>query len=108
MKDLINDLLQYSRVAHEPMDVALINMNELMTEIILLFRSELYQKNGTLVVLNDLPKIRAVKTSIIQVMQNLISNAIKFRGPENPEITVASEETPTDWIFIVQDNGIRD
>jgi len=39
-------------------------------------------------------------------MQNLISNAIKFKGTQDPEILVSAEETEQDWIINVKDNGI--
>ena len=106
MKDLINDLLQYSRAATEPLEITHVDMNEIMKEISLLFRNELYHKKGTITVLNHLPVIKAVRSNLMQIMQNLISNALKFRGEKIPEVIVSSEETNSDWIISVKDSGI--
>jgi len=58
------------------------------------------------IIINDFPELKAGRTAMIQLMQNLISNAIKFKGTQDPEILVSAEETEQDWIINVKDNGI--
>ena len=62
--------------------------------------------NGTLIVEN-LPVINADKTPILQLFQNLISNAFKYRSlGRDPIVKVSSLERKEEWVFIVEDNGI--
>ena len=55
---------------------------------------------------DPLPVIVADETQMIQLFQNLISNSIKFRGKNSPEIHVSGDVRENDWIFSVKDNGI--
>jgi PAS domain S-box-containing protein len=105
MKELIRDLLQYSRAGSGSLEITEVDMNAIMKDVLLLFRNELYQTNVS-VTITDLPVIKAGRTSMIHLMQNLISNAIKFKGVKDPYIVVSGEETPAEWIINVKDNGI--
>jgi light-regulated signal transduction histidine kinase (bacteriophytochrome) len=58
------------------------------------------------IIINDFPELKAGRTAMIQLMQNLICNAIKFKGTQDPEILVSAEEAEQDWIINVKDNGI--
>jgi chemotaxis family two-component system sensor kinase Cph1 len=53
-----------------------------------------------------LPTVWADRTQIVQVLQNLIGNAIKFRGTGPPIISITSEKQEGQWLFTVRDNGI--
>jgi two-component system, chemotaxis family, sensor kinase Cph1 len=53
-----------------------------------------------------LPAVWADRSRLTQVFQNLIGNAIKFRGKEAPAISVRAEKEGEDWVFSVSDNGI--
>ena len=53
-----------------------------------------------------LPTIMADETQMVQVLQNLIGNAIKFRGADRPAIDISCDEDGWEWRFSVQDNGI--
>ena len=53
-----------------------------------------------------LPSIQADRFQMVQLFQNLIGNAIKFRGESPPRIHVAAERSGDDWVFSVRDNGI--
>ena len=53
-----------------------------------------------------LPTVFADKNQMLQVFQNLITNAIKFRGDEPPEIGISAKQNGEKWIFAVKDNGI--
>jgi len=105
MQILINDLLTYSRVGThgkplEPTDCedafnrAVTNLNMLIEE------------SGAVVTHDALPTIMADATQMIQLFQNLISNAIKFRSDKPPEVHVGVEPKDGEWLFSVRDNGI--
>src|SRR5579863_8339737 len=54
----------------------------------------------------NLPTIHADETQMVRLFQNLISNAVKFSGPDRPQVHIAAVRTAGDWIFSVRDNGI--
>ena len=57
--------------------------------------------------IDSMPVIAANPTQMVQLWQNLISNAVKFRKPEvRPKVHVSSEQKPSEWIFSIRDNGI--
>ena len=59
------------------------------------------------IITNDaLPEMRADASQLVQLFQNLISNAMKFRGTENPRIHISARDEGRDWLFSVRDNGI--
>jgi two-component system CheB/CheR fusion protein len=105
MKDLIRDLLQYSHAVSGSLELTEVDMNKVMQEIVVLFDAEMKQKNIP-IVFAGLPIIKAVHISMMQLMQNLIGNALKYHGKSDPIIIVSAEETNTVWIFSVKDNGI--
>jgi light-regulated signal transduction histidine kinase (bacteriophytochrome) len=55
---------------------------------------------------DPLPTLHGDKLQLSQLFQNLIGNAIKYRGPEPPRIRIAAEESGGDWVFTVSDNGV--
>src|SRR6266571_5329072 len=105
MQRLINDLLEFSRVstrgkALQPVDV---------TRVLGTVRANLsvaIQDAGALVTNDALPTVMADETQLVQLLQNLIGNAIKFRGRERPHVHVGAQATATEWVFAVRDNGI--
>ena len=64
------------------------------------------EENKAEVKMDPLPSITADELQMVQVMQNLISNAIKFHGPEPPMIRISASSGSGEWIFSVKDNGI--
>jgi two-component system, chemotaxis family, sensor kinase Cph1 len=61
---------------------------------------------GTVITHDPLPTISADETQLLQVFQNLIQNAIKFRRDEPPQIHISAVKNEKEWIFSVKDNGI--
>jgi PAS domain S-box-containing protein len=106
MNELILDLLKYSKLESNQLEYIEIDMNEIMKEIIRLFQNKLFLTKGSIKVINDLPVIKAVKSQMLQIMQNLIGNALKFKGVNVPLVTISSIESDDEWIFSVKDNGI--
>nr|ACS68544.1 sensory transduction histidine kinase [uncultured bacterium FLS18] len=105
MQKLINDLLAYSRVgaqgdASEPTDSSAI-FDQAVTNL-----HAAIQESGAKVTQTGLPIVTADPSQLIQLLQNLIGNAIKFRGERTPEIHVEASRKVDDWLFSVRDNGI--
>jgi signal transduction histidine kinase/HAMP domain-containing protein len=105
MKQLINDLLKYSRVTTRGDPFLPVDVNEVMDEV----RDDLQHQiadTGATVTHDELPTIHADRSQLRRVLQNLVSNAIKYRGNEPPEIHVGAEEQPDAWRFAIADNGV--
>lgn len=62
-------------------------------------------ESGAVLEIDELPVVQGNETHLVQVFQNLISNAIKYRGETSPRITIAAERQDTCWRFSVRDNG---
>ena len=105
MWKLINDLLTYSRVGMrgnelEPTDseaVLVQSVDDLKVTI---------EENRALVTHDPLPTVMADRPQLGQLFQNLIGNAIKFRGNEPPRVHISASRNGNGWILSVRDNGI--
>jgi chemotaxis family two-component system sensor kinase Cph1 len=67
---------------------------------------EAVEQSGAKVTRSPLPEIEAEPSQIVQVFQNLIGNALKFRGEAPPRIHVSARREGREWVFSVRDNGI--
>ena len=108
MQNLLNDLLDLSRVGrviHSPEDVPLEN---LIDDAFGVSVSPASMKNIKFIVQPDLPVVHCDKVRVIEVLQNLFSNAVKFMGnQENPAIEVGVKNIENNFAVIyVKDNGI--
>ena len=105
MQNLINDLLEYSRVTRSVGEPKTTNCEFILNQA--LSNLKLMIKDNKVTISHDpLPDIMADSTQLIQVFQNLILNGIKFRSEEAPKIHIAAEKKASEWVFSVQDNGI--
>lgn len=106
MSGLINDLLAYSRVNTRGRELQQTDSKEAL-DCALRDLSSSISANGGNVTHDPLPVVRADKTQLRQLFQNLVGNAIKFRSPGRPpEIHVSARQDREHWLFSVQDNGI--
>ena len=106
MKQIILDLLEYSRIGKTGDQWELVDVNCLMDEVVSLYARQLEELNAS-VLFEGLPILQAHKTPLRQVFQNLIGNGLKYRRTgEVPVIEVAGVETADDYRFSVSDNGI--
>src|SRR5438309_6798856 len=103
MQSLIQDLLAFSRVGRN--GSGRVDCNAVMGEVLVSLGSAI-QESGAVVTHAALPEVWANRTQMAQVFQNLIGNAIKFRGKEPPAISVEAEKAGQQWLFSVSDNGI--
>ncbi|MES2003227.1 MAG: PAS domain S-box protein [Bacteroidota bacterium] len=106
MREIILELLEFSRVGRLSSEKEEIDLNKLIEEICLLQKKYLEEKEATMHA-EKLPVIYSYKAPILQVFQNLINNAIKY-GKENVPviIDIRSQESADHWTFSVADNGI--
>lgn len=105
MRLLIADLLNYSRMVHrEDVPFKDVSMNEAVDLATHNLHLAIQESAATLEV-STLPTLRADRVQMIQLFQNLISNAIKYRGEGSPRIRIAAEQNGDDWVLSVCDNG---
>lgn len=106
MQALINALLTFSRVSSNKIDYEEIDLNEVLKEA--LFNLEIkIEENNAVIKSIKLPTIKGDFNQIVQVFQNLIGNAIKYRSPENPVIDItAHRKNESYWQIDITDNGI--
>jgi len=106
MKRLIMDMLEYSRVNTSKDNREEVDMMEVMNEVKLNLASSIAQ-TAAIVQFDQLPTIKAVRSQMIQLLQNLVGNAIKYKKPDiKPHIQISSVEDAKEWQFYVKDNGI--
>jgi PAS domain S-box-containing protein len=105
MQRLINDLLAYSRVNTQGKPFEMIDSHAVLGDALRSLYAAI-EENRAIVINDDLPMVRADATQLNQLFQNLISNAIKFRGTEPPGIRISADDLGSEWRFSVKDNGI--
>jgi two-component system sensor kinase FixL len=102
MHNLIDGILQYSRIGRIEEEKAVVNLNELVTEAIDMIAPP---ENITITIENELPTIECGQTRIMQVFQNLMSNAVEYMDKPQGQIKVGCVEEDGFWEFYVADNG---
>ncbi|HEX3014289.1 MAG TPA: PAS domain S-box protein [Methanobacterium sp.] len=106
MKDMIQGLLYYSRVGTKGGELKSTNTEELL-EIVLYNLNAAIKENNVTITHDELPVIVADEGQLIQLFQNLISNAIKFKKDnEYPRVHISAYKDENEYIFSVADNGI--
>lgn len=105
LQTMINDLLEYSRVESRGGLFATVDCEELLVRVVQNLALSI-EESGAAVTHDPLPRVTADPTQLVLVFQNLIDNAIKFRGEEPPCIHVSARRGEGEWVFSVRDNGI--
>jgi len=105
MELLIRDLLAYSRVQTKASPFFQIDLERVCNDAVVNLEVSI-RESGAEVTVGKLPELRADPTQLVQVFQNLIGNAIKFRGEEPPKVQVSAELEEGKWTIRVSDNGI--
>jgi light-regulated signal transduction histidine kinase (bacteriophytochrome) len=105
MKRLILDLLEYSRVNSSVIEKEDVDVNEVIEDLRLTYKNLLEETGGT-IYSDRLPLVKGNKTQILQLFQNLIGNAFKYRTEKPPVITISCQEDNNSYKFSVTDNGI--
>ncbi|MFN3997667.1 PAS domain-containing protein [Algoriphagus sp.] len=106
MKEIILDLLEFSRVGNLSGEKKLSHTPDLVKEVLIL-NGKLIDEKKAKIHVSTLPDIICHASTIIQLFQNLISNGLKYQAKDNiPEIWIEGEENESEWKFSVRDNGI--
>lgn len=105
MKSLIIDLLTYSRVQRAKLEFGPVSMKSVLTQAISNLKVTIDECDAQ-ITSDLLPDVTANQGQMIQLMQNLIGNALKFRRELPPKIHISCEKGKTEWTFAVRDNGI--
>lgn len=105
MKRLINDLLTYSRVGTRGMEFATVDCERVLGEVLGDLRLAI-EESGAEVTHDVLPMVLGDDVQLIQLFQNLIGNAIKFRSEQTPRVHVSVARRDGEHVFSVSDNGI--
>jgi len=105
MQILINDLLAYSRIGTRGREFEPVPCEEVLG-LALVNLLTVIEETESVVTHDELPTVMADKTQLVQLFQNLISNAIKFRSDKQPRVHVSAKHKENEWIFSIKDNGI--
>lgn len=105
MKQLINDLLDYSRAGYRELKRARVDLNQVVANVVRVLGEQI-DRTGATVEVATLPTVEADAVQIERVFMNLIENALKYRGPQPPQVDVGAERLAGGWRIAVTDNGI--
>ncbi len=105
MRNLIDDLLLYSRATTQGKEFRKVNFNTVLKQVINNLQVTIRER-GAVITSDILPVVKGCSTQLFQLMQNLLSNAIKFCDARRPEIQVTASMLGEKWLFRVRDNGI--
>jgi PAS domain S-box-containing protein len=105
MQGLIQDLLSYSRAGGDGEALRVVSAENALQKALKNLRATIEQSRAR-VTHDSLPAIMTDGTQLVQVFQNLIGNAVKYRGAETPQVHVSANKDGNEWIFSVRDNGL--
>jgi signal transduction histidine kinase len=103
---MIEDLLKFSRAGRVELELAPVDLGDVATTVVGALHHQI-EDAGATVTVADLPVVPADRTQLGQVLQNLISNAIKFRRPDVPsKVGISATRQGEYWRIEIADNGI--
>jgi len=105
MQQMINALLTYSRVDTRGKDFKPTDCKSVLEAVLANLRVAI-EESGAVVTHDPLPTVMADEVQLTQLFQNLIDNAIKFRGDEPPRVHISAKQKGAEWVFSVRDGGI--
>ncbi len=105
MQVLINDLLTYSRVATKGKAFECVDCGSVFQNVLVWLEITIEESKAT-ITQDPLPSVLADEVQLFQLFQNLLGNAIKFRGEHPPVIHFGVKRQGNEWLFSVKDNGI--
>ncbi|SCG86238.1 sensor histidine kinase [Methanobacterium congolense] len=102
---MTNDLLQYSKITSEKRELKPVNFEDVLQEALLNLKVPIEESNA--VITHDpLPTIKGDEHLKVQLFQNIIGNAIKYRSQETPKIHISTKKEKNQYLFSFKDNGI--
>lgn len=105
MQRLITDLLEYSRIGRRGNPFDTVPLRDPIDEAVALLHSAIAESNAVLEI-GELPEVQADQGQMIRLFQNLIGNALKYRGKDKPVVRIWAEDAGDQWRVYVSDNGI--
>ncbi len=105
LDEMIKDLLTYSQVSSEERKFSSINLESILKETLLNLKVQI-DENNTVIAHDPLPIVIGNNKLLVQLLQNLIANAIKYRSQNTPKIHIFSKEEENHYLISVKDNGI--
>jgi signal transduction histidine kinase len=106
MDELIHDLLAYSRLSRTELTLCTVDLNLVVSEAMIQLEADLKQQQAKVTLLSVLPKVLGHRTTLVQVITNLLTNAIKFVENTQPQVQIWAE-TQDDWVQLwIADNGV--
>ena len=105
MQTLINDLLEYSQVGRKEQPFQEIDGNLVFKEACANLQLDI-RNHQAVIKSSNLPRLIGSRSRLVQLFQNLIGNAIKYRCQQQPEVNISVTRQEDRWLFAVKDNGI--
>ncbi len=105
MQILIQDLLQFSRVSSGKLTLEMSDFNDIVQEALQNLETVIADNKAEIHV-TELPTLAVHRVQIVQLFQNLIGNAIKYRSEKIPVVDISVQKQDGHWVFIIKDNGI--
>ncbi len=105
MQHLIRDLLEFSRVGTRGKELKSIACEAVLSQVRANLRVAIVESR-TVITHDPLPTVNGDELQLVQLFQNLIGNAIKFRCQEPPRVHISAVQQENEWVFSVRDNGI--
>jgi light-regulated signal transduction histidine kinase (bacteriophytochrome) len=105
MQALISDLLTYARIGTQGKSLVPTDCEALFNRVLESLKFAI-EESGTVISRDPFPVVMADPQQLGQLFQNLLTNAIKFRGVEPPRVKISVERNGSDWKISVRDNGI--
>jgi len=106
LREMIEAILIYSRVGHQATNITDIDSSVAFANAIANLKGKIEYCHAT-VISGALPRVQANREQVTQLLQNLLSNALKFRSSKrDPVIHFSVQESDNEWIFAVADNGV--
>lgn len=103
MNTLIEDLLKYSRTGNSPRRTT-ISVGAIVQFALMNLQAQT-RETGAQITVGALPQASVDESQFMQLFQQIIGNALKFRGAESPKIEITAEEQPDEYVFSIKDNG---
>ncbi|MFC1595778.1 ATP-binding protein [Candidatus Margulisiibacteriota bacterium] len=105
MQQLIKDLLEYSRVSTQGKEYKVVDCMEIMEHVVDNMKLAIKESKAE-ITYEALPLVKGDTHQLLQLFQNLVGNALKFKGEDAPKIKVSSRAQRTHWLIAVSDNGL--
>jgi PAS domain S-box-containing protein len=102
---MTNDLLQYSKITNKKREIKPVNFEQVLEEALINLQIQI-EENNAIITHDPLPTINGDEQLKVQLFQNIIGNAIKYRNQETAKIHISATKEKNQYLFSIKDNGI--